>query len=110
MNKIKTFREFWPFYLVEHRSSVNRYLHFFGTFLTLIVYGAAVVHMSWKIVLLAPVLGYFFAWVGHFCVEKNRPATFTYPLWSLMADYWMFFYFMTGRLGKEFKRHGIRTI
>ena len=61
----------------------------------------AVVNQQWLLLLALPVCGYFFAWLGHFVFEKNRPATFTYPLWSLMADFNMYADFLSGRLNSK---------
>jgi hypothetical protein len=85
-----SFREFYPFYLNEHRNPTCRRLHFVGSTLALLclVALAATGNPWW---LLAGVFcGYGFAWVGHFFFEKNRPATFKYPLWSFMGDWVMY--------------------
>jgi len=99
-----TFAEFWPFYLAEHSSSTNRRLHFIGTLLALVILISAVINSNLLMILTAPLAGYFFAWVGHFVVEKNRPATFSYPLWSLMGDLKMFSLMLTGRFPAEQNR------
>lgn len=93
-----SFDSFYPFYLSEHRDPTCRKLHFLGTFLVLfsLVYLAGT--KAWGLVWIVPVLGYGFAWAGHFFFEKNRPATFQYPLWSLMGDFRMFYEILTGRL------------
>ena len=103
--RLKTFEEFWPFYLNEHRDPVNRRLHFFGTggVLILIIYALFVQNLS--VLFLCPLLGYGSAWIGHFLIEKNRPATFRYPLWSLLGDFRMFFLAVTGRLNGELDTH-----
>ena len=102
--KIETFEEFWPFYLGEHRSPVNRGLHYLGTStaLAIIVYAAASGRPLFG--LWALLAGYGCAWIGHFRVEHNRPATFTYPGWSLRGDFVMLAYFLTGRIGRELTR------
>ena len=105
--RYSTFAEFWPFYLREHSLPSTRALHYIGTALViaLAVYAVATGRLVWFAAM--PIAGYFFAWVAHFGVEKNRPATFTYPLWSLAADFRMFFFWITGRLGPELERAGV---
>lgn len=102
----RTFAEFWPFYLREHSKPATRALHYIGTSLVIAVALYAVFSGQWMWLLAMPVAGYFFAWIAHFRVEKNRPATFTYPLWSLAADFRMYGLWITGRLTPELKRAG----
>jgi hypothetical protein len=96
--EFKSFSEFWPFYLAEHSDPRNRRLHFFGTVGTFVFLALAFVLSDPWWLLGMPLCGYGFAWVGHFRIEKNRPATFLHPLWSLRGDYKMFFLMLTGRL------------
>lgn len=98
-SRIASFREFYPYYLAEHRDRTCRRLHFVGsslvlTVLALVVFGAL---SAWWLLAL-PVIGYGFAWIGHFGFEKNRPATFRYPLFSFMGDWVMFRDMLTGRI------------
>src|SRR4051794_14560434 len=88
--RLQSFEEFWPFYVHEHRNPVNRALHYTGTTLVLASVATAAVTMNPTWLLAAPVAGYGCAWIGHFFVEKNKPATFSYPLWSLRADFKMY--------------------
>lgn len=97
---MKSFEEFWPFYLREHSDPRNRRLHFVGTLLVHAVLIYAFVTKAWMVLWLLPVIGYGFAWIGHFIVEKNRPATFTHPLWSLRGDFKMFYLMCAGKLWK----------
>ena len=85
-----SFREFYPFYLSEHSHRICRRLHFAVTLLVILVVLVAIVRHDARWLWLAPVAGYGFAWAGHFFFEKNRPATFKYPLWSLLGDFVMF--------------------
>ncbi len=96
--RFSTFREFYPFYLDEHSDRVCRRLHFIGTTLVLAVVLWALWSRQPGWLLLAPVVGYGFAWVGHFAFEKNRPATFTYPLYSLMGDWVMWKDVLVGKV------------
>ena len=105
--KIQTFEEFWPFYLGEHRNPLNRKMHFIGTALTFVIIALAWGLSDARVLISLPFVGYGFAWVGHFIVEKNRPATFTYPLWSLAADYKMFFMTLLGRMPTELQKAGV---
>lgn len=98
--RYQSFWEFFPFYLSEHSDRTNRTLHFIGTALIIAILVTALVTLNPWLLLLVPVAGYGFAWVGHFVVEKNRPATFTYPLWSLIGDFVMFGLALSGQLPK----------
>lgn len=102
--KIKSFEKFWPFYLNEHQHPVNRQLHFIGSALALLSLGTAIVTRKKRFLALAPVLGYIFAWIGHFMIERNRPATFTYPAKSLLGDFKMFGLSLQGKLNAELER------
>jgi len=102
-----SFAEFWPFYLREHSKARTRALHYVGTSLVVLIAVAAVVSGRWGWLIALPLAGYVFAWVAHFGVEKNRPATFTYPLWSLAADFRMWGLWLTRRLGPELDRAGV---
>ncbi|MCR9144462.1 MAG: DUF962 domain-containing protein [bacterium] len=106
--RITTYRDFYPFYLREHSDPLNRALHYIGTTLVFGVVALSVYLQNYWLLFLMPVMGYGFAWVGHFFVEHNRPATFTYPLWSLLSDYVMYFRFLTGRLGKDLAQAGVK--
>ena len=96
--RYETFKDFYPFYLNEHRNGVCRSLHFVGSSCVLTVIGFAIVTSSWKLLLLAPLAGYGFAWVGHFFFEKNKPATFKYPFYSFVADWVMMKDILFGRI------------
>lgn len=94
----KTFQEFYPFYLHEHSNHVCRTLHFIGTALVICIMLIILTIREFHLIWLIPVVGYGFAWVGHFGFEKNRPATFKYPLYSFTADFVMFWQLLTGKL------------
>ena len=107
MSRYRSFEEFWPYYLREHARPATRLLHFAGTSLVLLIALAALLTRSWWLLAAMPVAGYAFAWLAHFAVERNRPATFTYPLWSLRADFRMWLLWLTGRLGPELRSAGV---
>jgi hypothetical protein len=96
--RYRTLDEFYPFYLEEHRNRTSRRLHFIGTSLVLVWVAAALLLQNYWLLLIAVVQGYAFAWVGHFFFERNRPATFTYPLLSLRGDWRMWWQILTGRM------------
>jgi hypothetical protein len=101
--RFQTFDEFWLFYLREHSRPACRALHYVGTACSFGAIAAAVFVSPWWL-LAAPVLGYGSAWIGHFVIERNKPATFGNPLWSLISDYKMFALAIAGRLGPELER------
>jgi hypothetical protein len=88
--RYQSFREFYPFYLSEHRNRSCRRLHFVGSSLGLACLVAAIVTRNGWFIPLAFVVGYAMAWAGHVLFEKNRPATFQYPLYSFAGDWAMF--------------------
>lgn len=99
-SRFSSFDEFFPYYLAEHAHPTSRWLHYIGTTLGSSVLLYALATQSWNLILLYPLIGYGCAWVGHFRFEKNRPATFTYPLWSLRGDYKMLYLAVSGRLDR----------
>ena len=104
MNRIKTYTEFYQFYLTEHKNKTCRILHFIGTFLVFVLAFLAVYLSESVLWFFVPVLGYGFAWVGHFFFEKNKPATFSYPLWSLLSDFKMFFDILLGKISFDARK------
>ncbi|MFL6373514.1 MAG: Mpo1-like protein [Pyrinomonadaceae bacterium] len=101
---IRSYSEFWDFYVQEHSKPATRALHFVGTMLGTALLLYLLVTGHWYFFPLFLVVGYGFAWVAHFVVEKNRPATFRYPLWSFISDFKMIGYILTGRMRKEVQR------
>src|SRR6185312_1604311 len=89
--RLQTYAEFWPYYLQEHRKRTTRVFHYIGTTGVFAVLLSAMVTRAPMELIAAPVCGYGWAWVSHFFIEKNRPATFKYPLWSLGSDFRMYF-------------------
>lgn len=97
------FSDFYPYYLTEHANGSNRLLHFIGTGLVIgcLLFSLITGRYSWLIAI--PFLGYGFAWVGHYFIEKNRPATFTYPWFSLASDFVMFWHILTGQINDRLR-------
>ena len=96
--RYRTFHEFYPFYLSEHADRTCRRLHFIGTALVILWTSYVLVTASFQWLWVVLPLGYGFAWAGHFFFEKNRPATFSYPLYSLAGDFVMFRDILIGRI------------
>ncbi|HLA32752.1 MAG TPA: Mpo1-like protein [Pseudomonas sp.] len=96
--RYNSFAEFYPYYLQEHSNATCRRLHYVGSLLVLGILAYALLTQQWLWLLAMPLAGYGFAWVGHFVFEKNRPATFQYPLYSLLGDWVMLKDAFTGRI------------
>lgn len=103
--KHTSFSSFYPYYLEEHADPRNRRLHFTGTALLIICLVVALATHRYWMLILVPVLGYGFAWVGHYFIEKNKPATFTYPFYSLAGDFVMFWDMLTGNIDRKIEKH-----
>jgi hypothetical protein len=96
--RYKTFSEFWPFYLAEHSKQGTRLLHLVGTTIGTTAMLYFILSGRWWLFPLGLIPGYAFAWFAHFVIEKNKPATFQYPLWSFMGDYKMIALMLTGKI------------
>lgn len=94
-----SFSDFYPYYLAEHSNSTCRRLHFIGTSLVIALAAGTLASGSWALLIALPLAGYSFAWIGHFFFEKNRPATFRYPLYSLFGDFVMYRDMLVGKVG-----------
>ncbi|PKF75605.1 DUF962 domain-containing protein [Chryseobacterium sp. PMSZPI] len=95
--RIKTYREFYQFYLTEHSKTGTRVFHFLGTLLVFVVIGYVISSGKERFLWYIPIVGYGFAWISHAFIEKNKPATFKYPLWSLISDFKLFFELLIGK-------------
>ena len=96
--RYRTFAEFYPFYLSEHANRTSRRLHFTGTTIAVVLLIAAIATRQWWLILAALLEGYAFAWIGHFYFERNRPATFRYPFFSLLGDWRLWWDIVRGRI------------
>ena len=106
---INSFEDFWPHYVRAHASKGSRRLHFVGTTAAVALVGAGVLTRRLWPILLAPVVGYGCAWVGHFFIEGNVPATFGHPLWSLQADFVMWKKIVAGEMDAEVEKYTRRA-
>jgi len=103
-NRIDNYPEFWDFYVLEHSKPLTRYLHFIGTALALVLLVWFLRSGSYILIPLCFAVGYGFAWTSHFFIEKNKPASFKYPLWSFFSDYRMMFFMLIGKMNSEVER------
>ena len=94
----RSFAEFYPYYLSEHRNTVSRVLHYLGTWGAILCLAICLIAGEPWWLVGALLSGYTFAWIGHFAFEKNRPATFQRPLYSFLGDWAMYRDILTGRL------------
>lgn len=101
---MRSYREFWPFYVSQHLQPGTRVLHFLGTSAAILCVAAAVAMQDWRLLVLGPVVAYGPAWIAHLFIERNRPATFTHPLWSLIGDFHMYGLMWLGRMDAEIAR------
>lgn len=106
---IATYAEFWPFYLHEHSRGATRAIHITGTLTAVALVIASIATGPWWLALIALFAGYGPAWFAHFVVEKNHPATFTYPLWSLISDFRMTATWLTGGLARELAKASVAS-
>lgn len=106
---IRSYSEFWDFYVTEHSKPMTRYFHFVGTMLGLILLVAFLLYGAYLFIPLCFLVGYGFAWFSHFAIEKNKPASFKYPLWSFISDYKMMYFMLTGKMEFEVERAANKT-
>ncbi|XDV10852.1 Mpo1-like protein [Pseudidiomarina sp. PP-1MA] len=97
--QFKSFAEFYPYYLAEHANPKCRAMHYIGSSLVLAVLAYVLITQQWWGLVLVPVIGYGFAWLGHFVFEHNKPATFKYPAYSLLGDWVMYGQFLQRLVG-----------
>ncbi len=99
-----SYAAFWLQYLRAHDRAGTRRLHYVGSTAAVLLLLAAAASGRWWLLLAAVVVGYAFAWTGHFAIERNRPATFGHPLWSLFSDFRMLTLWVSGRLAPHLAR------
>ena len=105
--RIESYHEFWPFYLQQHAKHDTRLWHIVGTGASSVLLVASLISFSYELFFAAVAVGYGPAWLAHLAIEKNRPATFRYPVWSLVSDYRMMAAWLTGRLDRELAEAGV---
>src|SRR6478735_9097486 len=99
--KFERFSDFYLFYLSEHQNKTCRTFHAIGTTLVILLLGYILMTAQWRLLILLPVFGYGFSWIGHFKFERNKPAAFKYPFYSLASDFVMYAHMITGQLDKN---------
>jgi hypothetical protein len=105
--RISSFAEFWPHYLRAHADRRTRSVHYIGTTIGVLLFGVFLVTGSWPFLVAAPVAGYAPAMLSHPVFEGNRPLTFTHPLWSFCADFYMLYVAVLGRTQRELERSSL---
>ena len=105
--RFSTFGDFWPYYLREHARPATRAVHIAGTWTAAVILFFGLLVGPWWLALVAVLVGYGSAWIAHMAIERNRPATFTYPTWSLLADLRLAWLAATGRLKAELRQNGL---
>ncbi len=106
-NRIASYKEFFPFYLREHSKRATRAFHYVGTLTALALFVGSIATQTWWLIPFYLVIGYGFAWYSHLFIEHNKPATFTYPLWSFIGDHHMLSLFLTRSLKKRLDEAGV---
>jgi hypothetical protein len=101
--------EFWPRYLEAHADRRSRALHYLSTSAALACIAGAAIAGDWRWLVAAPIVGYGPAWLAHAAFERNRPETFSHPIWSLLSDFRMLGRFRAGRLAAELRRAHIQS-
>jgi hypothetical protein len=97
MERYKSFEDFYPYYIAEHDHKYTKLMHFIGTSISIYFLIKFVLSFNFLFILYALLAGYGFAWIGHFFIEKNKPATFKYPFYSLKGDYKMYLEILQGK-------------
>ena len=98
VRRISTFQEFWPYFLSEHSKPATKRIHLVGMLLGIACCGVGVSLRNPFWILLGFGLGYACAWYSHFFIQKNKPATFQYPLWSFVSAFKMYWLTLTRQL------------
>lgn len=98
MQQFENFKDFYPYYLSQHQHKTCRLLHFVGLWFVILTLAYVIITQNWWALLLTPIFGYGFAWIGHYFFEKNKPATFDYPLYSFFGDWVMFKDILIGKI------------
>lgn len=104
-SRYRSIEAFWPYYVGEHSKALTRQLHFVGNTNLVVWLLVATARRSLSLLAWAVASSYAFAWVGHFFVERNRPATFEYPIWSAICDIWMYRKMLRGEMAAEVARY-----
>lgn len=102
-----SYQEFWPRYLRQHSRAATRRVHVLGTSAGIVLLLGAILNLDWRLAVTGVVVGYAGAWLSHAFIERNRPETFSHPLWSLFSDLRMTWLYLSGGLRRELERHGV---